>query len=66
MQHSVRSLPVIFEIDNGSGGVNRVRCADDYHEVLRGMKLLRRVSLQQNATMSQLPEKRQAAERGAQ
>jgi len=50
MQHSVRSLPVIFEIDNGSSGVNRVHCAGDYHDVLRGMKLLRRQSLPQNTT----------------
>lgn len=45
MQHRVRSLPVVFEIDNGSGGVSRVHCAGDYLEVLRGMKLLRYQSL---------------------
>lgn len=53
MQHSVRSLPVIFEIDNGSSGVNRVHCAGDYHDVLRGMKLLRRQSLPQNVAAFQ-------------
>lgn len=54
MQHSVRSLPVVFEIDNGSGGVNRVHCAGDYHDVLRGMKLLRRQSLSQNNAISKV------------
>ena len=53
MQHRVRSLPVVFEIDNGSGGVSRVHCAGDYLEVLRGMKLLRCQSLPQNATALQ-------------